>query len=325
MRIMTTVILAAVLAAPVVAQRRDSLSREERARLEERVSRLSEEMRELEQQLGRNRMVLHTGDNEPFVWSVMTGNRARLGVVVATGEGETDNLGARLQAVTASGPAAEAGLRAGDIIIRVNGQSLANARPSPGERLIDAVDDLEDGDTVQVEYRRGTTNSRATIIARANTDFSFGLRSPGFTFELDSLRGTMRGMSDMAGVLDRALVEVREMPGLHSTFFTSGWSSMELTTLDADLGSYFGTSEGVLVVRAPSDTVLGLKSGDVIQRIGGRVPTSTSHALRILSSYDAGDEIRLEVMRQRRSQTLTAIVPTRDMERANVIIRERRN
>jgi S1-C subfamily serine protease len=104
-------------------------------------------------------------------------------------------------------------------------------------------------------------------------------------------------------------MEVREMPGLRASLFTNRWSSIELTTLDAGLGSYFGTTEGVLVVRAPADSLLGLRSGDVIQRIGGRVPTSPSHALRILRSYEPGDRVELDVMRERRAQRLNAVVP----------------
>jgi S1-C subfamily serine protease len=90
------------------------------------------------------------------------------------------------------------------------------------------------------------------------------------------------------------------------------WSDMELTTLDANLGGYFGTTEGLLVVRAPGDSLLGLRSGDVILRIGGRVPSSPSHAVRILSSYEAGDEIRIEVMRNKRQMEVKAIVPERE-------------
>src|SRR3970040_279613 len=90
------------------------------------------------------------------------------------------------------------------------------------------------------------------------------------------------------------------------------WSDMELTTLDADLGAYFGTTEGLLVVRAPKDSLLSLKSGDVILRIGGRLPTSPSHAVRILRSYEPGDEIRVEIMRNRRRTEVTATVPERE-------------
>ncbi|MEX0692686.1 MAG: PDZ domain-containing protein [Gemmatimonadales bacterium] len=310
MRMILTLALAATLAAPVAAQR-DSLSREDRRRLETRLQQLQSELRDLERQLGSaNRLFVRSADREPFVWRVVTANRARLGVIVNTEPAETDAQGARLQAVTPNGPAADAGLRAGDVLTRVNGVSLANARPNPGQRLIEEVDSLDDGDTVRVEYRRGNANDRATILARVMDDLTVSPRSPMGVGGWDSLAATARLRLDSAGgVLGRALMEVREMPGFRASLFTNRWSSMELTTLDAGLGSYFGTTEGVLVVRAPSDSLLGLRSGDVIQRIGGRVPTSPSHALRILRSYEPGDRVELDVMRERRAQRLNAVVP----------------
>src|SRR5262245_35623433 len=56
-----------------------------------------------------------------------TGNRAVLGVVVRTeASEEKDPIGAEIVAVTPGGPAAEAGLKAGDIITSINGQRLTN-------------------------------------------------------------------------------------------------------------------------------------------------------------------------------------------------------
>ena len=44
---------------------------------------------------------------------------------------------------------------------------------------------------------------------------------------------------------------------------------MELATISPQLGSYFGTDKGVLVVRAPTDGALKLEDGDVILAIDG--------------------------------------------------------
>ncbi|MEX1051447.1 MAG: PDZ domain-containing protein, partial [Gemmatimonadales bacterium] len=199
MRMILTLALAATLAAPVAAQR-DSLSREDRRRLETRLQQLQSELRDLERQLGSaNRLFVRSADREPFVWRVVTANRARLGVIVNTEPAETDAQGARLQAVTPNGPAADAGLRAGDVLTRVNGVSLANARPNPGQRLIEEVDSLDDGDTVRVEYRRGNANDRATILARVMDDLTVSPRSPMGVGGWDSLAATARLRLDSAG------------------------------------------------------------------------------------------------------------------------------
>jgi multidrug efflux pump subunit AcrA (membrane-fusion protein) len=85
--------------------------------------------------------------------------------------------------------------------------------------------------------------------------------------------------------------------------------TMELTTLTPGLGHYFGTDHGVLVVRAPTRGVLKLQDGDVILSIGGRVPADSSQAMRILTSYDPGDKIRLVILREHRRMDIMAIMP----------------
>src|SRR5439155_6359849 len=82
-----------------------------------------------------------------------------------------------------------------------------------------------------------------------------------------------------------------EMPDMQHFEFSFGmpWGDLELVSLNPDLGEYFGTKEGVLVVKAPADSSLPLKSGDVILKIGDRTPSSPSHAMRILRSYEAGE------------------------------------
>jgi hypothetical protein len=75
------------------------------------------------------------------------------------------------------------------------------------------------------------------------------------------------------------------------------------------LGQYFGTDKGLLVVRAPDDSRLKLEEGDVLLDIDGRTPSSPSHALRILSSYQGGEKLRLNVMRAKKKQSFEITVP----------------
>lgn len=85
--------------------------------------------------------------------------------------------------------------------------------------------------------------------------------------------------------------------------------TMELITLTPRLGHYFGTDHGVLVARAPTRGILKLQDGDVILSIGGRVPASSSQAIRILTSYDPGEKIDLVILREHHRMTLTARMP----------------
>lgn len=85
--------------------------------------------------------------------------------------------------------------------------------------------------------------------------------------------------------------------------------TMQLTMLTPELGRYFGTDRGVLVVHAPTRGVLKLQDGDVILSIGGRTPASTSQAMRILTSYDPGEKISLVILREHHRLDITATMP----------------
>ena len=219
-------------------------------------------------------------------------NRGRIGVVVRSdADSETDKIGARIEGVTPGGPAAKAGLKVGDIITKFNGTSLAGAKAEdeeesgPGNKLVELARGLEPGDTVQLEYRRGSDGKKATLVAE---------RLP---------RLEMFRFPEPPGMA------MPRMPDMNFEFFGSPWGDLEVVSLNPDLGEYFGTKEGVLVVKAPADSSLPLKGGDVILSIGGRKPTSPSHAMRILRSYEAGETVTVEVMRKQKRTTVAWKVP----------------
>lgn len=87
---------------------------------------------------------------------------------------------------------------------------------------------------------------------------------------------------------------------------------LELIELTEGLGRYFGTSEGLLVVRIsePADA-LSLEEGDVIQMIDKREPKSVGYAMRILRSYEVGEEISVQLLRQKRKRNLEITVTER--------------
>jgi S1-C subfamily serine protease len=301
-------------ASPAGAQR---LTDQERRELETKLENLRREMRDLERQLGRSgAMIFRMPDVQqgPWAYSLFTG-RPRIGVTVNTeNDAATDSVGAQIEAVTPDGPAAKAGLQSGDIIVRFNNESLARrgeSGTSPGDRLIELAQELEDGDTVQVQYRRDRDTRNATIVARQLDDQPFAytlrLRDSALT---ESRRALTQQMRDQARAYDELRVMVQ--PGGFAGIFGQRWADMELTTIDAELGAYFGTTEGLLVVRAPKDSFLSLKSGDVILRIGGRVPTSPSHAVRILRSYDPGDEVVVQIMRNKSRTEVKGTVPEKE-------------
>ncbi len=228
-------------------------------------------------------------------------NRGRIGVVVKSdADSETDKIGAKIEGVTPGGPAAKAGLKVGDIITKFNGTSLAGAKAEdeeesgPGNKLVELARGLEPGDTVQLEYRRGSDSKKATLVAE---------RLPQFE--------VFRFPQPPAMAMPRMPV----MPDMNFEFFGSPWGDLEVVSLNPDLGEYFGTKEGVLVVKAPADSSLPLKGGDVILSIGGRKPTSPSHAMRILRSYEPRETVALDIMRKQKRVTVSWKVPEREERR----------
>jgi S1-C subfamily serine protease len=98
---------------------------------------------------------------------------------------------------------------------------------------------------------------------------------------------------------------------------------MELATLTPRLGAYFGTDKGVLVVRAPAAGALKLEDGEVILSIDGRVPASGPHATRILASYQPGEAIHLEIMRERKTRKISTTMPESAHQGGKTIILRR--
>jgi len=232
----------------------------------------------------------------PGVFVLHDDNRGRIGVVVKTQpDSQADKLGAKIEGVTPGGPAAKAGLKVGDIITKFNGTALAGLKAEdedesgPGTNLVQLARKLEPGDTVQIEYRRGSDTKKATLVAE---DLGW----------MPNVR-VMPGMPSMP-----------DMPDMRHFEFSFGmpWGDLELVSLNPDLGEYFGTKEGVLVVKAPADSSLPLKGGDVITSIGGRKPANPSHAMRILRSYEKGETVSIEILRKQKRLTVAWKVPSRE-------------
>jgi Trypsin-like serine proteases, typically periplasmic, contain C-terminal PDZ domain len=227
------------------------------------------------------------------------GPHGRIGVLVKTGAAPgTDSIGAWVEAVTPGGPAAKAGLKAGDIITKFNGMLLAGVpapeenASGPGRKLVMLAHSLAPGDTAPIEYRRGADSKRTKLVTE--------------------------DLSPLMAVDPVPIPEARtfppqrgEEPGF-SFCFGEAWCEMELVSLTPELGEYFGTKEGVLVVKAPGDSSLPLKSGDVLLSIGGRRPRSPSHAMHILRSYETGETVTIDILRRQKRVSIAWQVPRSD-------------
>lgn len=209
----------------------------------------------------------------------------RLGVTVNM---RSDSSGAEIVSVLPGSPADEAGLQAHDVITRFNGTSLASADEGAGAKLVELAQALDAGDTARVEYRRGGSTHQAMIVARELPN-TFAFTGP------DMQQFRMRTEPD-------------EMPGMNMEMpfgLMMRMGGLELAEMNPDLGQYFGTDQGVLVLSSPPDSASPLKAGDVILSIDGRAVQSVDHANRILGSYADGEKITAQVMRKQKKTTLS--------------------
>ncbi|MEX2122337.1 MAG: PDZ domain-containing protein [Woeseia sp.] len=237
-------------------------------------------------------LVMHAGRLQGSMHPVM-------GITIG-GEGQDGPVeGVSISGVTPGSAASDAGLRAGDVITAVNSETLgAQDEDDANQKLLDFMEGVVEGDMLDVEYLRDGRTATVQVRPRTMAGQSFAFRSGNRAFGFPSA-ATVPG----AHVAPTA-------PGFFGFFAGGGsWGDMEMVSLTEDLGRYFGTDKGLLIVRAPEDDDLKLRDGDVIQHIDGREPTSVSHAMRILGSYQSGETLEIEIMRDKKRQTVSVEMP----------------
>lgn len=218
-------------------------------------------------------------------------NRAVLGVTIANAAPGGNIVGVEIAAVTPGGPAAQGGLRAGDVITSVNGATFRENSSVPvPEQLMGLMDHVKPGDSLSLNYTRDGRSRTAKVTAGRLSDFGFAWNTP-----------------------QMPAVQPSNMRAIFAPWpwFGRGgpWAGMQLVALSPGLGQYFGTDKGLLVIRAPGDAALKLDDGDVILGIGDRQPDTPSDAMRVLYSYGAGDTVTLHVLRKSKPLVISIIVP----------------
>jgi C-terminal processing protease CtpA/Prc len=218
--------------------------------------------------------------------------RAVLGVNLGT-RADAPGGGVEIVSVSPGGAAERAGLKAGDVLTGINGRALKGGDDdSAREQLLSAMRKVKPGDSVALEYRRNDKVAKASLVAQPLADRLFTMAMPA-----------------APGMAHARMPNVMFMRG------DGVFGSAELVPMTPKLGQYFGTESGLLVVRAPDDSRLKLEDGDVILDIDGRTPSSPSHALRILSSYQPGEKLKLNILRAKKRMSFDITVPENAWER----------
>lgn len=244
----------------------------------------------------------------------MRERRLGLGVVLAPNAAAS---GVKIVAVTPDSPAMRAGLHSGDVVLSIDGKKIAGN----GEAAVDAarkmLGDLKQDQVVKIGYARagktGTIDVKADQIHRVMV-FERGEDGP-------RTPRAWKGDGDRVFMLpDKVQMDIERigpmrdcapgnedchLPALVEAF---RWQGLNLASIDASLGRYFGSSDGVLVISS-GDELKGLQSGDVIQRVGGTAVKSPRDVMRALRDKDEGQQLKLDVLRDRKPLAVSVAVP----------------
>ena len=225
-------------------------------------------------------------------------DKPRLGVTIEEKSDGGPVEGVTIIGVSPGSAADDAGVRTGDVVTSVNGESLsADSTRAANARLLDFMKGVEEGDTLDIEYLRDGNVGKVKVKPRP-------VEATAFAW----MPGVGNGHAPN-------MPEIHVSPEMAEKFkFSFGpwrgaWGNLELVELTEGLGRYFGTDSGLLVISAPKSNDFKLQEGDVIESIDGREPSSVKHCMRILGSYEPGETVVLKIMRDKKRQTIEVDVP----------------
>lgn len=225
-----------------------------------------------------------------------TPKKAFMGIILGT-EKERTSKGVYVLDVSDGGAAQKAGLQRGDVITAMDGESLApDESHGAAKKLGMILRRHKPGDSIKLTYLRDGEPRELSMVlgGRPVMSFNIDLESGDETY-------SMHFDSSEHGKHKR---KTTKMIGADAR----RWGELELFELNTQLAEYFGNEKGTLVVFA-GDNKLKLRGGDVVIDIDGRQTRSPAQTWRILSSYDSGEALKLNIRRKGERETLSITSP----------------
>lgn len=304
-------------------------ARQELAELRKEMQGLTRRMAELSSELG------DVGPRAYAFRYISDSDRALIGVVLADGKD-----GVRISAVTPDGPAARAGLRGGDVISAIDGHAIvarrdhADGDDSALQQARALLADLKENQSVRIEYVRGAQNGVVVFNAERrqalnwpalmNDDPEHPFLPKDFNERVraDVERATRQAERELrekdrvvqAGERIKERMNSREVResmanAQRAVRRAMPWWGLNLAPVNADLGRYFGTDQGALVIAADNDSLPGVRAGDVITRVADEAVARPEDVMRALRDEPPGAEVALKLMREHKIVALTVKAP----------------
>lgn len=218
-------------------------------------------------------------------------NRAMLGVSTDNADG-----GARIAGVNEGSAAAKAGLKAGDVITRINDKDIDDP-----EDVTNAIRERKPGDKVTITYKRDgkTVTVTTELTSWKGFRFNTAMVAPRVQLELDRAHAQVYGMNEA----------LRSMPPMAPTIYGPGRPRLGLSIQDTEDGN------GVKVLDVDDESVAdkaGIKENDIITTVNGQKVSSTQDMARLMrGNTEQNAAYNLEVRRGNRTERIEVKFPKR--------------
>lgn len=223
--------------------------------------------------------------------------------------------GVAVEKVMDNSPAAAAGIKAGDVILRFNGDEITSAR-----KLTRMVSEVDPDHQVKLTISRGGSEQEitATVGKRPmpkfeNGNFSFSMPEGMNKFDPEKFKGLdnlkdLPQFKEFKGEIPNVLIT----PGGDGQSFL--WRSGEgrqigiaVYPVTKQLGERFGVESGVMINNVRSDSPAakaGLKAGDIVIEIDGKAVKNNLDLIKAINAKKEGD-VQITIMRDRNRQTIS--------------------
>jgi C-terminal processing protease CtpA/Prc len=225
-----------------------------------------------------------------------------LGAMIESTSDNAQHEGATIRQVMPNSPAAQAGLKRGDIITKVD-----NKKVEDFDELQEVLNQHKPGDKVTFHVMRKDKEQNLTVtlrqrpanLGREENEEQFGQQRG--EFDREEQGQTERGRRG----------RVQQDEESETTTRTPAFLGVQARELTPEIASQSGVTaeQGVFisqVINGSPAAQAGLRPGDVITRVDGKEITNPQQLRQAIQRAGTNKQIKLEVMRGDNERTLTA-------------------